>query len=130
MNIETRCDMACEVLQKTHDGDLLAPQDLYLVQEWVNDALNESGENLFKELHTQIMAGTYVKPWMCGVENLTQDHEGYVYWKGIHVEHYSHDNYEEKKRDAIELARRCLLLEALGKEVTCGNAIWLWRAED
>jgi hypothetical protein len=130
METKERCDMACEVLQKTHDGDLLAPQDLYLVQEWVNEALNESGENLFKEIHARVMAGTYVKPWMCGVENLTQDHEGYVSWKGIQVEHYSHDNYEEKKKDAIELARRCLLLEALGKEVTCGNAIWLWRAED
>ena len=121
-----RCSMACEVLQKTKDGNDLAPDHLWLLQEWVNDRLNELGEKKFREIHARVMAGNYTKPWLCGVENLTRDHEGYVYWKGIHVEHYSHDNYEEIRKDAIELARRCQILEARGIQPSCGRVVWRW----
>ncbi len=124
--VSEECDMACAILQKTNDGDDLAPQHLWLLQEWVNGNLNEKGKKAFKEVHDQVIAGKYKKPWLCGVEHLTQDHEGYVYWKGKHVEHYSHDNYEEKKRAAEELAGRCRILESKGIPVTCNAAIWRW----
>ncbi len=44
METSVRCNMACEVLQKTNDGEALAPGHLWLLQEWVNDQLNEKGE--------------------------------------------------------------------------------------
>jgi hypothetical protein len=126
---KSRCDMACEVLQKTHDGDDLAPFHLWLLQEWVNDHLNEKGEALFREMHQQVMAGTYTKPWVQGVEHLTRDHEGYIYWKGIQVEHFSFSGkgcQEREKAAAEELARRCRILESKGIPVSCAHAIWKW----
>ncbi len=60
------------------------------------------------------------------IPHLTQDGEGYVYWKGAHVEHYSfrHEDHEREITEAHELARRCEFLEALGVPVTCGTAVW------
>lgn len=118
--------MACEVLQKTNDGEALSPGHLWLLQEWVNDQLNEKGAAAFREMHAQVMAGSYKKPWLYGVENLTQYHQGYVYWKGIQVEHYDFSGYEEGKVAAEELARRCRILESKGITVSCNNAIWKW----
>ncbi|MDD5701049.1 MAG: hypothetical protein PHU23_03270 [Dehalococcoidales bacterium] len=126
MDVHERCEIACEILQKTHDGDDLAPEHLYLLQNVVNGWVTKAGEEAFQIIHAQVMAGTYKKPWLCGVENLTRDHEGYVYWKGQHVEHYSHDNYEDMKRDAEDLGRRCRYLESIGVEVNCSHAIWTW----
>ena len=124
--IENRCEMAINIIRATHDGEDLDPDDLWLVQEWVNDHLNEKGEAAFRELHARVIAGNYVKPWLGEVENLTRDHQGYVYWKGIQVEHYSFANYAEMKRASVELGRRCLLLEALGVQPTCRRVTWDW----
>ena len=129
METQERCDMAIEILRATNDGDQLAPQHLYLVQEWVNDNLNKYGELLFADLYIQIKAGTYKKPWLHEVENLTKDHTGYVYWKDVQIEHYSFygkDAWEEEGNAAVELGRRCRILERKGMEVSCNNAIWKW----
>ena len=120
------CEKACFILQKTRDGDDLDPGHLWLVQEAVNGHLNEKGEDAFEELYQSVIAG-YIKPWLHGVEHLTKDHQGYVYWKGHQVEHYSfHGKYEEEKVAAEELGRRCRILEAKGILVSCTNAIWKW----
>jgi hypothetical protein len=129
IELKTQSDMACEILQKTNDGDDLDPKHLYLVQEWVNENLNEYGKQLFRELHAQVAAGTYVKPWFHGIEHLTRNHHGYVFWKGVEIEHYSFsgkDAWEREEEAAIELARRCLLLEALYIQPTCKRVIWRW----
>jgi len=129
METKERCDMAIEILRATNDGDQLAPQHLNLVQEWVNDNLNESGEDLFKDLYAQIKAGTYKKPWLHDVENLTKDHAGYVYWKGVQIEHYSFygkNACEDEGKATVELGRRCRILESQGIPVNCNNAIWKW----
>ncbi len=81
------------------DGDQLAPEYLKLLEYAVNGDLNEAGIALFRKLHAQVMAGTYVRPWLQGVEHLTRDHDGFVYWKGHHVEHWDGDlPYSEKGR--------------------------------
>ena len=120
--------MAVEVLQKTHDGDELAPCDLWLLQEWVNDHLNEKGEELFRDIHARVIAGTYKAPWFHGVENLTLNHQGYVFWKGVEIEHYSFkSNYgAEAKAAAEEVGRRCRFLESKGIQPTCSSVIWNW----
>jgi hypothetical protein len=83
MDVHERCEIACEIIRATNDGDDLAPEHLKLVEMAVNGFLNEKGWQAFKDLHEQVKAG-YKKPWAFGVENLTQDHEGYIYWKGKH----------------------------------------------
>jgi hypothetical protein len=127
--IETRCGMAIAILKATHDGEELDPCHLWLVQEWVNDHLNEKGEAAFRELHNQVVSGRYKKPWLHGVENLTRDHEGYIYWKDIQVEHYSFSGEgarEREKKATEELGRRCRILESKCIEPTSKSAIWDW----
>jgi hypothetical protein len=57
---------------------------------------------------------------------LTKDGQGYIYWKGIHVEHYSHSDPSKELADAEELIRRCEHLESLGVIVSSGSAVWRW----
>jgi hypothetical protein len=128
-NDDARCEMAIAILQATHDGEDLDPAHLWLVQEWVNDHLNEKGEAAFRDLHAQVTAGKYQKPWLHGVEHLTRDHQGYVFWKNVEVEHYSFSgkgSYEREKAAAEELGRRCRILESKGIQPTCKSAIWDW----
>lgn len=61
---------------------------------------------------------------MYGHDELTKDGEGYIYWKGIHVEHYSFHDDNAESLAAGELVNRCRKLEALGVPVTIGTAIW------
>jgi hypothetical protein len=126
---QDRCNMTIEILRATNDGDQLARQHLFLVLNWVNAFLNETEENLFKDLYDQIKAGTYKKPWLHDVENLTKYHAGYIYWKGIQVEHYcfhGKNAWEGEGKAAVELGRRCQILERKGIEVSMENTIWRW----
>ena len=127
MTTKRPIDMAIEIIQSTHDGDDLAPEHLSLVQSAVNDWLTAEGKLAFEQLYESVKKG-YVKPWFHGIENLTRDHEGYVYWKGQRVEHYSpSEAYSDKARtSAEELADRCRQLEAKGKPVNVTTAIWRW----
>ena len=74
----TNCEKAIEILQRTHDGDDLAPQHLRLVELAVNDMVTEVGQAAFEQLYTQIAGNTYVQPWYHDIENLRKDHRGYV----------------------------------------------------
>lgn len=118
-------DMACEILQKTQDGDKLAPQHLKLLENAVNGFLSEKGEVAFYELYENVKTG-YTKPWFLNVENFTQDIEGYVYYKGVHIEHYSHMTYDEALKELKELETRCLILEASDIVPNSSTAIWQW----
>src|ERR1700724_3034459 len=121
----TNYEKAIEILQRTHDGDDLAPQHLRLVELAVNDMVTEVGQAAFEQLYTQIAGNTYVQPWYHDIENLRKDHRGYVYWKGIQVDHYSFDKYEDAHEAALELADRCRTLEVLGLPVyTARQALW------
>jgi hypothetical protein len=122
-------DMALYIIQNTHDGNDLAPEHLYMVQAACNGWLTEEGEVAFYELYASVMKG-YVKPWYHGIEHMTKDHEGYIYWKGVEVEHYSFDDYEKADAAAKELAGRCRFLESKGIEPTCRRVIWEWKDDD
>jgi hypothetical protein len=120
----TNCEKAIEILQRTHDGDDLAPQHLKLVELAVNDMVTEVGQAAFEQLYTQINGSTYMQPWYHDIENLRKDHCGYVYWKGIQVDHYSFDRCEDAHEAALELADRCRTLEMLGIPVSTAHQAW------
>ena len=124
-------DMAITILQKTDDGDDLAPEHLYLVQEAVNGHLNDKGELAFSQLYESVLKG-YKKPWLHGIEHLTIDHAGYVYWKGKQVEHYDFPwaYSDAAKLEAMEIARRCQILEGRGIEPSCITAVWKWEEQE
>jgi len=44
---KTNCEMACEILLVTNDGDELSPEHLMLLQDAVNGVLNEKGNQVF-----------------------------------------------------------------------------------
>ncbi|MCL2387835.1 MAG: hypothetical protein FWC89_09855, partial [Defluviitaleaceae bacterium] len=92
VEIKDTCDKATSILKKTRDGDLLDPQDLKLIESAVNGFLNEIGINAFENLHYSVVVSeAYLKPYLHGIEHMTCDHEGYIYYKDIHVEHYNRD---------------------------------------
>jgi len=63
-------------------------------------------------------------------ERLRIEYDGYVFWKGREIEHFSgsllHDS-EESRKQARELIRRCETLEARGEEVNPTTAVWNWK---
>lgn len=124
-------DMAIEIIRATKDGETLAPPDLYLVQCAVNGGLTEAGDVAFCALYANATKPEgYTVPWFHGIEHMTRDHEGFVYWKGKQVEHYSFTGdgaHEREGQAALELARRCRILEERGVQVNTTNAIWRWK---
>ena len=125
---ENTCDKAIAILQATSDGDRLAPLDLKLVENAVNGFLNEEGIKVFNQLHETIAAGKYKQPWFHGIEYMTIDHVGYIYWKGAVVEHYEPPwaYSKEAKENAQELKRRCDILESKGIPLNITTVIWNW----
>ena len=116
-----------EILSKTNDGDDLDPKDLYLVQCAVNGSLNEYGRQLFEELYQKCLSG-YQRPWFHDIEHMTIDQEGYIYYKNQEVEHYDRRYAwsEDAKLSALEVKRRCEILESQGVPVNTTNVIWNW----
>lgn len=106
-------DNILTILQKTHDGDDLSPQHLKLVELGINGYLNKAGLAVLDELYESVAAGTYQKPYHLGVGHMTLDHEGYVYFKDIQVEHYTSPwAYSlDAKASLIKLQHQCLFLE-------------------
>jgi hypothetical protein len=85
----SRHEDAILILQNTQDGDLLHPRDLKLVECVVNGmALSVEGAQYWRNLVESTCDGRYTSDWFCGIEGLTRNHLGYVYWKGHEVEHY------------------------------------------
>lgn len=121
-------DQAVEILHATRDGEDLDPKHLKLVEYAVNGMLNQTGLLVFDELLQQVRAG-YGKPWFHGVEHVTRNHEGYVFWKSVIIEHYSSAyTASEEAADAVrELARRCVILEGKGIAPTTNSVVWQWR---
>lgn len=122
-------DICIEILQKTNDGNDLAPWHLKLLELAANQGLNEAGEIALYELYEQVKNG-YKKPWHLGIKHMTKDHEGYIYYKGRQVEHYSfHDDPGQKRerKSLRKLQRNMLFLESIGQPPTLGN--W-WKWED
>ncbi len=126
--VSDTCNKACDILKLTNDGDDLDPMQLSYLESAVNGFLTEEGLKVFNELHRLVTTGQYKKPPFHGIENLSIDQVGYVYWKGKCVEHYtlSWSYSEEAHKAALELARRCKLLEEKGITPDTNSAIWNW----
>ena len=122
------CDKAIEILQATSDGDKLASIDLSLVEGAVNGFLTTEGIKAFNKLHETVVTGKYKQPWFHGIENMTIDDVGFIYWKGAIVEHYEQPwaYSKEAKENAIELKRRCHILESKGIPLNITIVIWNW----
>ena len=120
-------DRALDILRRTNDGNDLIPFDLWLIQEAVNGHLNERDRQAFLEFSARVDAG-YSIGWLHGIEHLVMAPDGYVSWRGRSVEHYDESlrTSADGRRQAIEIARRCRVLEERGEIVTTA-VVWMWR---
>ena len=116
----TVIDRCCAILRATDDGDKLSPSHLALIEALVNahDTLSEKGFQMLAELESAVFSvGGYVKPYHLDVEFMTKDLEGYIYFKGTQVEHYSYYNDEghiREKKALQDLQIGCLKAEKEG----------------
>lgn len=115
-------EQSIEILRDSRDGEDLDPAHLSLVEAAVNNNLTELGVHAFCQLHAEVTSGKYIKPWLCGVEHVTRNLQGYVYWKGNRIEHFTFSAMDAAHLKAItqRLAERCRHIETLGLPV-CGR---------
>src|SRR6266536_6385587 len=115
-------EQSIEILRHSRDGENLDPAHLSLVEAAVNNNLTECGVQAFHQLHADVVSAKYIKPWLCGVEHVTRDLQGYVYWKGNRIEHFTYSAMDAAQLKAItrRLAEKCRHIEALGLPV-CGS---------
>jgi len=113
-NLEQICEKAIAIISLTHDGNDLSPSHLHLTECAVNGFLSDKGLQDFDSIYEDVINGRYCQPWLQGIEHLTVDHEGYIYFKGQCVEHYDRPYDLENKGDLKDLAARCRHLEQLG----------------
>lgn len=124
-------EQSIEILRDSRDGEDLDPAHLSLVEAAVNNNLTERGVEAFRQLHAEVTSGKYIKPWLCGVEHVTRDLQGYIYWKGNRIEHFTFSAMDAAHLKAItqRLVERCRHIEALGLPV-CGRTYFNdWLAE-
>lgn len=121
----TLIEKAMSILHYTHDGEDLSPTHLGLLEMAANNQLNEKGIKIFDDLYKQVIDGKYKQPYLQGVEFMTHDHEGYVYFKGHHLEHFSSFyTYTLEAKDYLELLQsRCLFLESKGLDISFGSVM-------
>jgi hypothetical protein len=122
-NAPSLIEQSIEILDRSRDGNDLEPFHLSLVQAAVNNHLTARGVEAFHQLYDSVKSGQYAKPWLAGVEHVTRDHQGYIYWKGSRIEHFTFSVMEEDqlKHTTQRLAERCRHIEALGLPV-CGHS--------
>ena len=122
-NAPSLIEQSIEILERTRDGNDLEPSHLSLVQAAVNNHLTARGVEAFHQLYDAVTSGQYAKPWLAGVEHVTRDHQGYVYWKSNRIEHFTFSVMTEDQLRATtrRLAERCRHIEALGLPV-CGRS--------
>jgi len=117
MEREQIFNLCTSILEHSNDGDDLAGSDLALVEGAVNGYLSTRGEVVLYQLNHKVVEGEYEIPAFCGVDNLTRNNDGFVFWKGKQIEHYDHDHWaedgweERMQKDAEELGRICQYLE-------------------
>jgi hypothetical protein len=129
-------DKVLAILQGTNDGSKLAPKHLWLVQEAVNngmDCFSDYGVEQFNQLYDQVVNHTYdaAKVWFYGIEHMTKDQTGYVYWKGKHIEHFSFGrDTEGEKAAAHKLAGYCREIEKEGNTPCMSELFKIWDLRD
>lgn len=120
-NKTTLSEICLEILRKTNDGDDLSPGHLKLVENACNGFLDGNGVSALRDLHEKVTEGDYEPGGFCGHKDLRIDHEGYIYYKGIQVEHFSRSLKNQSDPDtqkaARELVDHCNKLEELSIKV-------------
>ena len=125
-------DKAIAIIHNTQDGNLLCPTHLKLTEMAVNGFLNDRGIEAFNKLYEEVISGKYKQPFLHGVELMTQDHEGYILFKGKAVEHYSSPwiHSLDARNSLLKIQQQCLFLESKGIAPDSMNIVWRWKDDN
>lgn len=106
-------EQALAIYTETVKGLYLKLQDRVSVAYAMHFSLNGEETLHLQALHANIFNESYYPPgfWLHGIKYLTKAATGYVFWKGVEVEHFSFQDLEREKCAALKLAEKCLLLE-------------------
>lgn len=117
--MENLHDTCLNILEDTNDGEDLDPQDLALVELALNQQLDEPSLKLIEGLEKAVREG-YKKPWFHGIENLTINTGGYVFWREAQIDHFTLTwaFTTAGEKSAKRLAEQCRVIEAAGQRVT------------
>lgn len=97
------------ILEKTAGGGYLTPRQRDLVEHGRDGHLNERGERIVDVLYRHICE----EQWYFGLEHMTHDSMGQVFFKGLRQERFSHRwAYTPGARTmAVKMQQACLFLE-------------------
>lgn len=110
-------DKVLAVIVETRDGEDLAPRDLGLTELVLNDLATSAQVSEFDALYERVcVKRTYAasSSWLAGVEGVSQDHRGYVYWRGACIEHFSPVPAPRLRELTLKLQEVCLGMERHG----------------
>lgn len=121
-------DKAIAISEATNDGRALTEEDSDLLWRAYNDRLDAAGQQEFDRLHDDVVNSRYdmSRMWLLGVENVTRDDMGYVYWRGKNIEHFSHDDPNAMRIAAQSLSLVCRYLERTGCQVNSSSYFQAW----
>ena len=105
------------ILEQDPDGESLAPGHVGFVVYAMQNSLDAAQQKTLDELYRQVINETYVLPWHLGVEHMTMDSDGTMFFKGRVVEYYNRNLAFTlgARADLVRLQQTCLFLEARGE---------------
>lgn len=123
LNTREKC---LAILEKDPDGTQLAPGHVGFVVYAMQNELDSGQKKQLDDLYRQVTGGTYQKPWHLGVEHMTVDGDGIVYFKGQVAEYYNRNlmNMLNMRSDLVNLQQACLFLEEKGGPITASSSLF------
>jgi hypothetical protein len=113
------------ILSATENGAQLSLRDLEIVSWASRGGLSQSGLEEFEALHENVLSGLYLDPnsskfpWYHGIIHLSQDHAGYLCWKGqkVSVRPFSAKPQFVDIPEVKQLEIDCIAAEATGSHL-------------
>jgi len=100
------------LISETETGTALLEPHRRLLTKALTEPLSRDSEEVIAWLHEKITRGTYRKEFFCGVEHLTQDAKGYLFWKDSFIGRLPGTGTKDDAENARKIAERCRQLEA------------------
>ena len=102
------------ILDHSEGGRALLEPHRLLVRKALHDTVSHDGEDVLEWLHESVTRGTYRKEFFWGIEHLTRDAKGLLFWKEHLIGRFMLVNDEQDEKTAQRVAARCRELEAKG----------------
>ncbi len=99
------------IIAHTEGGRALLEPHRRLVHKALHETVSRDGLEVIDWLHESITRGTYRKEFFKGIEHLTRDAKGLMFWKEHLIGRLALTDDAADEREARRLAERCRALE-------------------